>query len=241
MLTTVKGIVLHHVDYGDTSVIAHVYTDLYGRLSVMISGIRGRKSKFSMNMIQPLSAVEMEIYYRENRSVHRVRELGNYIHYHSIPYNIGKSTQAMFVSEILFKALREEEKNIQLFEFLEHAIQIFDLQERSTNNFHLVFLISLSKYLGFFPQDNYSEGACLFDLRNGHFTAAPVSHPDHLDQSLSAGLHKLLAVNMKEAENLRIGYKLRVELIRAVIDYFRLHINDFGKVKSVDVIREVLR
>lgn len=240
MLTTVKGLVLHHIDYGESSVIAHVYTDLYGRISVMISGIRGRRSKFSINMIQALSLVEMEIYYRQNQTIHRVKELGNYIKYHSIPYDIFKSTQAMFIAEVLHKSLREEETNKQLFDFLEHAVQVFDLQERNANNFHVMFLVQLTRYLGFYPHDNYSEGTCIFDLRNGNFTASPLSHPDYLNQSLSLSLHRLLAANLQEAENIELKYDVRVALIHALIDYFSLHIQDFGKIKSIDVLREVL-
>lgn len=241
MLITVRGLVLHHFDYGDSSIIAHVYTDLYGRISVMISGIKGRKSKFSMNMVQALSLVEMEIYYRQNRDIHRVREMSNYIQYHTIPFDIVKSTQAMFIAEVLYKALREEEANRRLYDFFENALQVFDLQERNISNFHMVFLVRLSKYLGFFPQDNYSAGNCLFDLRNGHFTAAPVMHPDFISQALSERLHVLLGVNMKEAETLEMGYDMRVGLISAIIDYFSLHINDFGRVRSLEVLKEVLR
>jgi DNA repair protein RecO (recombination protein O) len=208
---------------------------------VIISSIRGRKSKFSMNMVQALSLVEMEIYYHQNRDIHRVREMSNYIQYQSIPFDIIKRTQAMFIAEILYKALREEETNRQLYDFLEYACQVFDLQERNTGNFHMVFLINLSKYLGFFPQDNYSTDNCLFDLRNGHFTVAPVMHPDFLNKDLSEGLHDLLGVNMKEADDLKMGYGMRVGLISAIIDYYSLHIHDFGRVQSMDVLKEVLR
>ncbi len=240
MITTVQGIVLHHVNYSESSVIVQTYTDRYGRLSVMINSIRGKRTKFSMNMIQPLSMVEFEIYYKQNREIQRIKEFSNPLQYHSIPYRIEKSSQAMFMAEILYKSLQEEEANTAMFDFLVNAVQVLDLLERNIGSFHVVFLIQLSKFLGFFPRNNFSGDVCFFDLRGGQFASLPLSHPDYLDKKLSLLMHKLLKINLKDLDSLDSAGLARTGLTEALVDYYSLHITGFGKIRSLPVLREIL-
>ena len=240
MITTVKGIVLHHVNYSESSVILQAYTDRFGRLSVMINSIRGKRTRLSMNMIQPLSLVEFEIYYKQNRDIQRIRDMSNPVQYHSIPYRIEKSTQAMFMAEILYKTLREEEANAALFDFLINAVQVLDLLEINISSFHLVFLVQLSKFLGFYPRNNFKGEECFFDLRGGQFASLPLSHPDYLDKELSELIHKLLRINLKDLESVEAGGFARTTLVDAIVHYYNLHITGFGKVRSLPVLREIL-
>ena len=240
MIARVKGIVLHHFNYGDSSVIAHIYSDRYGRLSVMINNIRGHRSKFSMNMIQSLSTVEMELYYKENREIQRIKEMSTYLQYQNIPYLIRKSTQAMFIAEVLYKSLREEEANMPLFEFLVSALQVLDLQERNTGIFHLVFLMQLSKYLGFFPRNNFGPVDRLFDLRNGQFAGRPPGHPDFLDERLSVLMHDLLKIGLRDLDDTDAARYQRTGILEGVLDYYQLHVSGFGKLRSLPVLKEIL-
>ena len=151
MLYKVRGVVLHHIRYRESSAIVHIYTDQFGRQTFMAHSIRGKKAKFRSNLLQPLTLLELEMYHKEKREIQQLKEIHNYIPYTSIPVDPYKSSQAMFLSEILYKVLREEEPNPDLYDFLEHGLQFLDVADQHTVNFHLLFLVQLTRYLGFYP------------------------------------------------------------------------------------------
>lgn len=241
MLTKVKGVLLHHIKYGESSEIAYVYTNQYGRQSYLIRSIRGKRSKFSQNILQPLFLLEFEVYYKSSRELQTVKEIWNYIPFRSIPYDLHKGTQAMFLAEVLYKTLKEEVSNPQLFEFLENSIQLFDVFEEDYSNFHILFLIQLTRYLGFFPDRNYSKQRPYFDLRNGSFISTTTTGLDILGNKLSELFYNLIGTPFKELGNLKINHTQKVNLLDALLGYYQLHFHGFKKVKSLPVIKEVLK
>ena len=118
MLHKTRGIVLHSIKYGDSGIITSIYTELFGRVSFIMQGIRSKKSLVKGSYLQSLFLVEMELYYKPGRELHRIREIKNAVPFASIPFEIAKSTQAIFLAEVLNKILREEEPQQKLFEFL---------------------------------------------------------------------------------------------------------------------------
>jgi len=216
-----------------------MYTDLYGRQAYIINNVRGKKGQHRTNLLQPLFFLEMEVYHKPFREIHRIKELNQYILFRNIPYDINKSTQAMFIAEVLYKSLKEEEANPELFEFLVHSIQWFDTSEEHYSLFHILFMVQLAKYLGFFPENNWSENSFYFDLRNGQFTGAEQIHPYILNREISSILHKLLKKSFSNIGSLKIDHNLRSQLTDSLLDYYRFHIQDFGKLKSISVLKEI--
>jgi DNA repair protein RecO (recombination protein O) len=239
MLVKVRGIVLHHIKYKESSAIVHMYTDLYGRQSYIINNVRGKKGQHRSNLLQPLFFLEMEVYHKPSREIHRIKEFIQYIPFRNIPFDINRSTQAMFIAEVLYKSLREEESNRELFEFLVNSIQWFDTSEEHYSLFHILFMVQLSKYLGFFPENNYSANNCYFDVRNGQYTGVEQIHPYILNKEVSAELHKLLKRSFSNIGSFKIGYNLRGQLTDSLLDYYRFHIQDFGKMKSIGIFKEI--
>jgi DNA repair protein RecO (recombination protein O) len=239
MLIKVRGIILHHIKYKESSAIVHMYTDLHGRQSYIINNVRGKKGQHRANLLQPLFFLELEVYHKPYRELHRIKEFNQYIPFRTLPFDLNKSTQAMFLAEVLFRSLKEEETNPELFEFLVHAIQWLDASERHYNLFHILFLVQLSKYLGFFPENNYSVRSCYFDLRNGQFTGNEQIHPDLMSRDVSLTFHQLLRKSFSNLQTLKIGHNLRVQLTDSLLDYYRLHIQDFGKLRSIGVLKEI--
>jgi DNA repair protein RecO (recombination protein O) len=239
MLVKVRGLVLHHIKYKESSAIIHIYTDLHGRQSYIINNVKGKKGQHRSNLLQPLFFLEMEVYYKPSREMQRIKEFNQYIPYKNIPFDINKSTQAMFIAEVLYKSLKEEESNPELFEFLVHSIQWFDTSEEPQSLFHILFMIQLTKYLGFFPENNYSANSCYFDLRNGQYTGAEQIHPYILNKEVSAELHKLLKKSFSNIGSLKIDHNLRGQLTGSLLDYYRFHIQDFGKLRSIGVLKEI--
>jgi DNA repair protein RecO (recombination protein O) len=140
MIVKTQGVVLHFIKYSESSVVATIYTKAFGRQSFLIKGLRGKKTINKANLLQPFFLVEMEVYYKENRELQKLGGLRNAWPFSSIPYDIRKSTQAIFLAEVLFRSIRECESNASLFDFLEQSIQMLDMLEDGVSDFYLNFL-----------------------------------------------------------------------------------------------------
>lgn len=242
MIHKVRGIALHHIKFRESSAVFHIYTDLFGRQSYLVHGIRGKKSSFSSNLLQPLTLLEMEVYHKEGRDLQRLKEIRNHIPYQRIPFDPYRGSQAIFLAEVLYRALKEEDPTPGLFDFLEHSLQVLDISEKkNTHNFHLLFLVQLTKYLGFYPRDNFDSEKNGFDMRNGQFADSFSLHPDFFDTETSILLHRLLGSTFGEISQLSINQDNRNKFLGYMMEYYNLHLEGFGKIKSLSVLHEVFR
>ena len=240
MLQKTRGIVLHSLKYGDTGLITTIYTELHGRLSFMMQGTHGKKSAVKANLLRQFSLLEMEVDFKPGRDLQRVKELKIHTPFQSIPYEIAKSTQVLFLAELLNKVLREEEAHPELFEFIFSSILIFDLMEDGIGNFHLIFLLQLTRFLGFAPTNNYTPDYPFFDMIVGKFVLMPPDHPQYLKERGSATLHEILKTNFQNSNNVKIDSELRVSMLQFMLDYYELHIGSKLSLKSLEVVRDIL-
>lgn len=239
MLSKTKGIVLHQIKYSESSVIATIYTEKYGRKSFMINRVRGRGTSQKANILQPLFILEMDIYYNPNRDLQRLKEFKNLVAFSTIPYHVVKSSLALFIGEVLYKSIREEEHNKDLFEYLYNTIQLLDITDTGISNYHIMFLLQLTKYLGFYPETNYSKANQIFDLQNGSFTSSIPFHPNYVSADLGKILHQSLSLKSNNFNDLNISLSERSLLLEKIIEYYQLHISGFGKVNSLQIMKEV--
>jgi len=247
MIYNTRGIVLHHIKYSETSVVAKIYTELFGLQSYLINGVRskptrtrGRKAKVKANILQPLSLVDMIIYHKEKNGLQRIREVSSNHPFSSIPYVISKSSIALFIAEILFKSIREEEANTNLFEFLFHSIQILDLTTGNCANFHLLFMFQLTKHLGFYPNGKYSDKFNFFDLREGVFIEEQRGNPHVIPPPLSAYLNLLSETSFERLNQISIKPDHRKRLLEHLIEYYELHLPNMKKIKSHRILETVM-
>ncbi len=242
MLQTTKGIVIHHFKYAEKSVIAKVYTQKYGLQSYLLNGVRNQKSKNKAAYLQPLSLVEINAYHKEQKGLQKVKSIQLDIPFNSIPFNINKSSIAFFVAEILYKSIKEEESNTKLFDFLYSAIQVLDLKESNYNDFHLLFLAHFAKHLGFYPQmaGTTEISSFHFDLQEGCFTNLQPHHNAFIAPPLSTLFYRVFGTNFDATENLTLNTKQRKLLLNAFLDYYSLHLSNFGNLKTLDILEEVL-
>lgn len=241
MLAKVRGIMLHHINYGESSAVAHVYTDLYGRQSYLINKVRGKRARFPASLLQPLYLLELEVYHKNTRELQRIKEVRSYLPFVSLPFDLIKSTQAIFMSEIISRTVREEEANPDLYGFLEKSIQVMDALEKSNPVFHLYFMVQLTRHLGFLPEDNYSEGFQGFDMRNGQFADTGNYHSEFMSQESSRLLHEFLVISYAELDKISTSQVSRNNFLVDMLDYYRLHIHGLGTVKSLSVLQEIFR
>lgn len=239
MLYKTRGIVLNHIKYSETSIIVTIYTERFGRQAYIINGVRSKKAKIKANIFQSLFLLDMEVYHKPKNDLQRVKEIQNAVVFNSLPYDIRKSTLAIFIAEILYKTIQEQEPNPELFEYLFNTIQLLDLKENGISNFHIYFLIHFTKYLGFYPHNNYSEANCYFDLKAGSFKQIKPMHFSFMDKEQSLIFSKMLSFSEDQHENLKIDYQHRIYILEKVLEYYTLHHEGVTKIKSLDVLKEV--
>jgi len=239
MLYKTLGIVLHYTRYGETSIIAHIYTELFGRQSYMINHVRSKKPAFGLNYFQPLTILDIEAYYKPNRDIQRIREIRRYVPLDHIYSDISKSSVAIFIAEIIYKTLHEAESNPSMFKFLNHSIQFLDLIEKGISNFHLIFLIQFSKHLGIFPQiqlDQLNRNAA-DEIFYGNLT------DDTLFLDLSEGarvkLSELMRKSFQNLDKISLSSQIRFELLDKLVDFYIVHFDNIGQINSLKVLKEI--
>ena len=239
MLHKTRGIVLRSVDYSDTSIIAKIYTEQFGIQSYLIKGAKRKKATVKSNLFQPLSFLELVVYKKEKKQLQTLKEARPEIHFTSIQNEPSKTSIVFFLNEILLKCLNEEENNPELFSFLHETIQALDSAEKNFSNLHLIFLVRFSRYLGFYPQGNFSESNSLFDLREGKFVNKEPMHSDFLTKENSNLLGKLILSNYYSMESLILSGKEKKNLLDILLRYYELHLSHMGSISSHKILEQI--
>ena len=267
MLQSTRGIVIHTLKYSETSIIVKIYTELYGIQSYLVRGIRKSKSKVRPGLFQPMTLLDLVVNHREQASLQSAREIRVAIPYRTIPFDIRKSSVILFINELLYKIIREEEPNADLFAYLWKCCTDLDAYGRNISDFHTRFAIGLMHYLGIFPRLNYTPETPVFNMRDGIFQHAIPGYPEYLagEQSriwvkwleregeyLTPGLdgHQDLTPGLGGHQDLTPGpspkgeggRSTRIErewVLETVLLYFQLHLPGFRGTESQGVLREV--
>ncbi len=237
MHTTTQAIVLHTIKYSDNSIILHAYTEEFGRTSYMVNGIKSKKCVIKPALLLPLSIVELEVEHHPKKEIHRIKESKIIYSFRSIPFNPVKNSMSFFISEILFRCLKETGKNDPLYHFLLQSIILLDSTDNGIANFHLSFLIQLSSFLGFYPNMDNRASNTYFDLLNGYFLSEKPLHTHFLSIPESNILKELLQNDFKTIHTLSYSKKQRNGILEQLIGYYRLHLTEFGQIKSLEVLQ----
>jgi DNA repair protein RecO (recombination protein O) len=240
MLHKTRGIVLKTTDYGETSVITQVFTEKLGLQSYIINGVKKPKAKISRNMLQPLHLLDMVVYHKSAGNVQRISELKTSPVLQSIPYDVIKSSMAMFLNEVLYKAIKQQSADENLFDFVFNAIEWLDHQTVGLANFHLLFLTQLTRYLGFYPDRHLLNEADYFDLKNGVFIKYKPDSVLYLSPPHTQNFSKLLQCNFENLAALKLTNDERRYLIAKLLEYYAMHIEGFGNIHSHEILEEVL-
>lgn len=240
MLHKTRGIVFKTTDYGESSVVVQVFTEKFGLQSYMVNGAKKPKAKIPRNMLQPLHLLDMVVYHKNAAGIQRMKELKNSPVLQSIPYDVIKSSLALFLNEVLFKAVKAQSEDERLFDFVFSAIEWLDHQTEGLANFHLLFLIQLTRYLGFYPDRTLAGEADYFDLRNGVFCRYKPDSVLYLSPPHTKNFAKLLRCSFENSAQVKLNNDDRRFLLQKLLDYYALHIESFGSIRSHEVLEEVL-
>ena len=233
------GIVLRTLKYSDSLMLVDVYTRQCGRHSFLAPVSRSKKSKVRSVLFQPLSMLSFTASYRPGRQLSRISDVQPYAMYSSVPFNVVKSSIALFIAEVLTYSLCEEEGDEALFGFLDSSFMLFDNLETGYADFHIVFLSQLLRYIGIYPNiDDYTPGSYI-DLLQGCAAGEQPMHPHFLHPSTAGFFATLLAIGYDTMHTLSLNRELRGSYLAILIEYYRLHIPDFPKLKSLDILKEL--
>ncbi len=236
MIQTTKAIVINTIKFGDTSLIATCYTKEYGIKSYMLKGIlTSKKSTVKLAYFQPLMVLNLTANHNNKGALNFIKDVEVLNFNHSIYSTIKKQTIALFLSEVVHFSIREEEQNSQLFQYLETSFLWLETHD-NCSNFHLLFLLNLTKFLGFYP-DMKAPNASYFDLQEGSFTNEKkfnaVSGEDLVQ------FKKLLGINFDVLHEVDFSVSNRQTVLSILIQYFELHLSGFRKPKSLTVLKAV--
>jgi DNA repair protein RecO (recombination protein O) len=237
MLVTTNAIVLSKLKYKDNDLIVKCYTEQLGVLSFLLRGVlKSRKGGSKIAYFQLLSQLQIVILHKENRSLQTIKETKLNNIYSTLHTNVLKSAIVMFLSEVLSNTLKEEEQNETLYSYLENALLWLDSQSEYSN-FHLLFLLKLTKYLGFYPDTKNIEFP-FFNLNDGKFELKPSDKYAISGENLILLKH-LLGTTFDALPNIKINAKQRQSFLSMILLYFELHLGGFRTPKSLKIFNQV--
>ena len=237
MLITTNAIVLSKLKYKDNDLIVKCYTEQLGILSFMLRGVlKSRKGASKTAYFQLLSQLQIVVVYKQNKSLQTIKETKLNNIYTSLHSNVLKGSIVMFLSEVLSNTLKEEEQNQELYNYIENTLLWLDTQQEYSN-FHLLFLLKLTRYLGFYPDTTEIE-LPFFNLNEGRFELKPSDKYSITGENLTL-LKTLLGTKFDALPKVKISSKQRQAFLSMILLYFELHLGSFKTPKSLQIFNQV--
>jgi len=219
MINKTKGLVLNYIKYGDSSIICKIFTNSFGLQSYIINGIRNSKTK-NIALYQPLNILNMVVYHKNNSGIQRIKEAKLDVIYSSIHVNMKKVSVCFFISEFLSKILNNESNQEEKFGFMQSSLIEFDKLDNKFSNFHVQFLIKLSRYYG-------------IDI----ISSDQLNNSNYSEKQLNEYIQKCIDGGYKV--NINSNNILRNKVINLIIEYFSQHLEINIKLKSTEVLKEI--
>ncbi|MGY0391397.1 DNA repair protein RecO [Bizionia sp. KMM 8389] len=238
MASATKAIVLSKIKYRDNDLIVGCYTENRGVTSYLIRGAYKSKRPGTVAYYQLLSQLEIVENYKPKQSLHYIKEVKSSFVYSSLHTNVIKSSIVLFLSEVLANVLKEEEENTLLFTYLETALQWLD-SESNYANFHLLFLLKLTKHLGFYPDTTQTETG-VFNLESGYFEP-DAKHIYAISSTNNTILKQFLGMNFDALNTVKLNATQRQAFLNMLMQYYEFHLGYFKKPKSLQILNQIFK
>ena len=249
MLVKTEAVVLHTLKLGETRIIVDMFTREVGRMSCVVPLPKTPKSRLKKQYFQPMTLLEVECDVRQRVQLQKLKDARLLSPYTSIPFSPEKLALSLFTAEFLYHALRSEQKDEPLFAYICDSMQWLDFADKGYANFHLTFLMRMSRFLGFFPNlevrgersevREMSDAEFFFDLREGRFCAAAPTHRDFLQPDDARRIHTLMRMDFPTMHLYRLSRQDRNRIVDVLLHYYRLHLPQFPELKSLSVLQEL--
>lgn len=237
MLVKDKAIFLQNIKTGDKKSIVKLYTLSNGLVSCFAAVSKAPSSKIRASVLLPLNLLEVEYIIRQNKDVALLTEARSYFINNTYLNNFASLGILQFMNEVLIKILKEQQHNASLYNFIEQQIISLKNEEFNASTYVVEFLVDLTKYLGIEPQNNYSIQSPFFNSREGVFESVALIYPMGLDKETSQLLSMALSSNHTTIKYSALERKL---LTDALLAYYGFHIPNFGNLKSIEILREIV-
>ena len=235
-----RGIVFRAMKYGETSVIADIFTEEKGLRSFIGGSVRTAKARMPYGLFQPMTVVDLVSYFRDDdEHLNRLKEMRAAEVFGAIPFDIRRGAVALFMAEICRKSIQSGEENPGLFAFLLDHLRWLDTTTQPIANLHLYFILHLSAFLGFQPQD-VPDGEVFFDLKEGTFSPTPPLHSLFLDPDQAMALLDLLHLPLEHCHEVALTRPERKALLSALLQFYQLHLPGFTGINTPDILEMVL-
>ncbi len=236
---TARGIVLNTVKYGEKGLVVQMLTSSHGRQSYMVQGLGSKRSGGSrLALFQPMFAIEFEGLESAKMQMHRFSEVHSGIVLRSIPFDVRKSTIALFMAEVLHRLVKESETNEMLFDFVWGSVEALDAANEGVANFHLWFLSHLCRFLGFSPGNEYIPDGW-FNIAEGHFTAWEPPREYCITKVNALILRVMLECDVRYLGEIGLNRIQRVDFLNALLRYYSYHLDTINSVQSIRILQEV--
>lgn len=236
MVESTRAIVLHKTNYAESSIVVQLYTFHFGRISILVHGAKKKKSRNRIALFEPLSILDISGNFKNTDKLIRLSEVSISFPFQEIHSKITKSVIALFLSEVVHKSIKESLPETDLYLFLENALMHLEKTDRSISNFHLVFLLELTRFLGFYPFK--SEGK-YFSINDGVFLNNIPPSGLYLKEDEKAVFYSLLNIRVTNCFSILLNSAQRKQALQSVLDYYKVHIPNMGEVKSHRVLETI--
>ena len=226
-----EAIVLHSLKYGEGRIIVDIFSREQGRLSLIVSAPRSERSKIKKQYLQPLTLLMLECDVRPQARLQKVREATLLTPLPSLFSDAKKLSIGLFVSEFLYHALKGEQRNVPLFDYVRSSIEWLDAASGPVANFHLVLLMRMARFLGFYP--NMESEGDYFDLGEGTFGQ------QRDDRIAGATVRQLMRMDYPTMHLFRLSRQERLQILQTLLRYYELHLPAFPELRSLSVLKEL--
>ncbi len=231
---------LRSMKYSETSIIADIFTEEKGLRSYIISGVRSKNARTKSGLMQVMSILDLVVYHRNDKELTRIKEVKSAYVYQSIPFEVTKGAIGLFMTELAQKTIKEREENLALFRFLFDSFQHLDATQNPIGNLHLHFTLGLSVFLGFMPGDSDNPDKAYFDMQEGNFIPFEPTHAHFMNKELSKLVSQLLQCPREEAHLIKMNRATRKQLLKHLLEFYKLHIENFPTINAHLILEEVM-
>ncbi len=236
-----RAVVLHAVKYGEQQLIVDLLTREAGRVSFICHLSKTGKGKIKKQLFQPMTFVDVVYTARPTKQLQSFTDVRLAHPYVSVPFDAVKLSLSLFLAEFLKYATRDEQQNALLFDFIETSMEWLDNASDHLANFHLVFMMHLSRFIGFYPNLESGEEGAWFDMRAGEFSLVRPIHSDYISRQEASVITLLMRMRYDTMRLFRMTQTERQRCIELILYYYRLHIPNFPELRSLEVLQALFR
>lgn len=236
-----RAIVIQQIKYSETSLIVSLFTEEDGLLSFIVKGVRGKKGKMRTAQFQWLNLLHVSYNRAQKSKLNHLIDVKISDPFTELLYHPVKRSSSLFIAELIYKAIKEQEENKTLFEFLHSSIKWLDLTRDSCTHYHIIFMMKLCKYLGIEPNKSHKEKALYFDLQHGVYGMASPYHSHYIQGPTLSAWKQLQDTDFNSITQLKLSNTLKRDVLAALTDYYKLHLVHFKDLNSHYILQQVFQ